>query len=612
MGMGMATMVRPESRIKLFFPVMPTKQGCLSLLLTTGCVSTAQAEIWGVSIKPAISFSQAYSDNLTLRPSSLAQSGFVTQLAPALGVKRDTANAKFDLNARLQYLYYEDINLDARLYPQLQMTSKTELYDDSIFVDSSSTIGQGNASSIGGVSSSNMYQSPLVNSTTYRTFRFSPYWTPHLGGYAEGEFRLGYYYFGNNSSSSAAGAATNTNIVNLGSNSYQESIHLKSGKNFNSSGLTWRMSFNNQDQHSQTSSNSNVRFRSSNGEVSYKVIGDTSLFVQGGYYDNQYSGTTVAKNGFYVTPGLSWAPSSNFSLAGGYGYNAYMSNVNWMPSDRTSFQLNYRNSQVGGSNYGVGGGSGVGGLSTSGAIAGFDYNPVGGGSPGIGIGSGAAGSNSPTGALGATNAGTTWNGSLHHHTRSTNWTASYYTTTTTIQQLLTNTSTFTTQYDANGNPITEATAIERAINTPNYTNGVTILKRAQASVTWTLSKSNLLLNFYHNNTTYSSINNRPQDTFGITTSWNWRMSPRVSWMLQGTWQSSNYQGTGTPTSSNAKSDYFSASVNLNRELSSFASAYLQFYYIQSNSSNLSISSNVFGGAGTYDSNRITAGVSLKF
>jgi hypothetical protein len=488
------------------------------------------------------------------------------------------------------------------------MSSKTELFNDSIFVDSSSTLGQINSSAIGAVSSSNLYQTG--NFTDYRTFRLSPYWTPHLNGYAEGELRLSYSYFANNNTHNTS-SSTGTGIGNLGSDSYQESLHLKSGRKFNASGATWRLSLNNQEQHNQSSSSSAVRFRSYNGELSHVLINDINAFTQIGYYDNQYSGSITAKNGLYVTPGLSWTPSPNFSLAAGYGYKAYFGNVNWHPSEHTSFQLNYRNSQVGGSNYGIPGfgggglssGYGYGGLATSStAIAGFDYNPVG--------GTTAAGSTSPTGALGANNAGSTWNGSLNHRTRTTNWTASYYTATTTIQQILSSSPTFTAQHDAFGNPITELTPIERAVNTPNLTDGIIISKRAQGSVTWTLSKSNLYLSFYHNDLNYSSGTSRPQTILGVTASWNWRFSSRMNAILQGTWQTSDYHGGRTSVSSGPTStDYLTASISLSRQLSSFATGSLQFFHSQANSNGLS---GISSTSNSYDVNRVVASVSVNF
>jgi uncharacterized protein (PEP-CTERM system associated) len=211
--------------------------------------------------------------------------------------------------------------------------------------------------------------------------------------------------------------------------------------------------------------------------------------------------------------------------------------------------------------------------------------------------------------LGANTSGTTLNGSFNYRTRATNWTASYYTTTTTIQQLLTNSATFATQYDANGNPISNATAIERSISSPDLTNGIIISKRGQASMTWTLSKSNLSLGVYHNNISYSSGNSRPQDILGFTASWQWHFSPHVSAFVQGNWQTSEYQGSSSVASGNGKSEYRNTIFSVNRQLSSFVTGSLQYVYTQNNSSGSNIG---IGGNGTYDANRVMADLYVTF
>lgn len=572
-------------------------QGGLGVLLIACSLPQAHARVWDFTLAPTMTISQTYSDNLRLQSSSRAAGGFVTELAPGLSVARESGRSKFNLNARLQYLYYEGIDISPRLYPQLQMTSKTELIDDSIFLDSSSTIGQGNAGAFGGFASSNIYQSSTVNSTTYRTFRLSPYWVIHLGGYAEGEARVGYSSFGNSSSNNSASA---NSIGNLGSDSFQESLYLHSGKSFDSSGVAWRLNANNQEQNYQQSTSSHTRFRAVNGEVSYRVFPDIGMFIQTGYYDNYYPNNYSTKNGVYVTPGLSWTPSPNFSLSVGYGLNSYFANVAWHPSQRTSFQLGYRNSQVGGSPYGSGGYGGGGGIGL-----GIDGG-------GYGAAAGSAGTGAyPTGALGAPNAGSTWNGSLTHTMRTVSLTATYYTTTTTVQQLLANQSTFTTPTDANGNPIGNATANDRAINLPNLTNGPIISSRASLSVSWALPRSSAHLNVYQNDITYTA-DNRTQHLLGVTANWNWRFSPRTDAILSGSWQSSDYS-SATTTGNNTKNEYLSATLMLNRQFSQFVTGSLQFSHYQAHSNNrTSVSNALLGGIGSYDTNRVTASVSVKF
>jgi hypothetical protein len=416
-----------------------------------------------------------------------------------------------------------------------------------------------------------------------------------LGGYAVGELRLGYTYFGNSTINGTLPNISNNSANNLGSNTLQESVNLTSGKKFNSSGITWRLSGNNQEQHSMNGSNYNQRFRSANGEITYQVFDKVSALIQAGYYDNQYSGNIAPRNGVYLTPGLSWRPSPNFSLSAGYGINSYFTNVYWHPSERTSFELNYRNSQVGGSSN-VGSGFGGGSIAPSTNFAG-----------GAGMSS-----SSSTGILGANNAGSNWNGRFSHRTRTTSWVASYHTSTTTIQQVLASTPTFSTQFDASGNPISDPTAIERSINTPNLTDGIIVYKRLQGSVTWTLPKNNLMLSAYKGNNTYSTGNTPPQEILGITANWNWQINPRMRSIFYGTWQTSSYQGNTSATTSTGKTDRLSVALSINRQFSSSVSGYLEYMYTQNNSSNLTSISNALNGFGTYTANRITATLSITF
>lgn len=610
--MGMATdiMVSQKSQTESCLKFQLGKI-CVAIILASCCAQTAFARILGVEIKPSISVSEMYSDNLRFRSNTASsatasspEGGFLTQIAPGVNIVRNSAHSKFNLNARLQYLYYEGVDIDSKIYPQLQMNSKTELYDDAIYLDSTSRISQGNASAIGSFSPNNVAVSP-VNSTTYSSFRLSPYWKPHLGGYAEGEVRLSYMTFSNTSSTNANGANLTTNTVgNLGSDTYQEYMYFQNGKQFDQTGLSWRLNFNNQDQHYSSATTSITRYRSANGELSYRLIGDISLFIQSGYYDNAYSNSSsvTPRNGVYVTPGLSWKPSSHFSIAAGYGINSYFSTLTWEPSQRTYLQVSYRDSKVGGSNYGGRGGSyGIGG-------GGYGMGSTGYGMGGSGYGGGGAGSNSnfPTGQLGVGNAGSVWNVSLRHKSKNTSWNASYFTTSTTIQEVLSQVSTFDTPTDLEGNAIGDTTANERNLSLPNYTNDVIIGKRAQVNLTWILSRLNFYLSAYQGNYTYSSTN-RTQDMLGVNTRLTWKFNQHTSAQLFGNWQTSEYQ-TKSNISSSGKTDYISVSISLIRQINEFITGSLNYSYFQNNSTQFTVG-NI---PGSNDQNRITASVNIIF
>jgi uncharacterized protein (PEP-CTERM system associated) len=215
--------------------------------------------------------------------------------------------------------------------------------------------------------------------------------------------------------------------------------------------------------------------------------------------------------------------------------------------------------------------------------------------------------------MGAANAGSNWNVSLQHRTRTTTWNASYFTTNATIQQYLSNQSTFTTPTDINGNPIGEATANDRAINLPNLTNAansVFLSKRAQLSVSWFLSRSTFMLSAYQNNITYSTSSsiNPPQDIYGVTGSWAWRFSPRTSASVMGTWQTSDFQAANS-ISGNQRTEFMNATVSLNRQISPYINAYLQFSHFQTNTNNVTNNINTLGA---YDANRVTASINVRF
>ena len=179
--MAMATdiMDRQKSQTESF-PKYRAEKICIALLLVSCWAQSAFARILGVEVKPSISIRQMYSDNLRYQSTSNSQpeGGFMTELAPVLHLSRNSSRTQSTLNTRLQYIVYEGVNISPRFFPQLQMSSHTELYDDSVFLDSSSRISQGNGSAIGGFSSNNVSVASNVNSTTYSTFRISPYWRP--------------------------------------------------------------------------------------------------------------------------------------------------------------------------------------------------------------------------------------------------------------------------------------------------------------------------------------------------------------------------------------------------------------------------------------------------
>jgi hypothetical protein len=81
--------------------------------------------------------------------------------------------------------------------------------------------------------------------------------------------------------------------------------------------------------------------------------------------------------------------------------------------------------------------------------------------------------------------------------------------------------------------------------------------------------------------------------------------------LSGTWQSSERQGAAS-AANNQKTQYLTAFLSINRQLSSFMTGSLQFVHTQTDSNNLTTTNNILGGVGSYDANRITANLNVIF
>ena len=603
MDMGTGIMDKQKKLINFLNKKNRFSKG-LVIVFTVIYLPVANGKLFGFRLSPYFTLNQIYSDNLTYGYGSTNSlinepvGGFVTELLPGVNIVRNSSRSSFNLNYRLQFQNYEGIDIEPRVFNQLQMTGKTEIYNKSLFVDSSSTISQSNLSAQGGFSPDNVGRALGAGYTTYRAFRISPYWLINSNRFVNGEIRFAYSSFGNNGSADLnIGQPTNT--INLDSNTYQQTVSLRNGKHFQTIG--WRVIVNNQEQYNQgaavnTFDNSIIRFRSVNGEISYKLgLYDLNAFVQSGYYDNSYPSNLATNNGLYITPGLSWIPSSKFQLAIGYGYNANFSNITWHPSERTTFQFSYRDSKVGGSNNG--GLYGIGGVTTANfSTPGFDTN------------SGSASG----GAMGSTIGGTSYNGVFQHRTRTILFNTSYITTSGTAQQFLSSIPTFTQSTDINGIPVGDPVANSRLINLFNLNNDVMVIKRAQLSLTWYLQKTTFTMTGFQNNISYVSGAYPPQDMYGFNANWTWRFAQRMNASIGGTWQTSEFSNGSNLTGGNRRTDFASVALTITRQLSSFSTAYLQFNHYQSDYNGLTGISSISNNLGNYESNRITASINIRF
>jgi len=238
-----------------------------------------------------------------------------------------------------------------------------------------------------------------------------------------------------------------------------------------------------------------------------------------------------------------------------------------------------------GSGFGMGGGYGMGGYGATGMAA--------------------ASAGFPTGTLGASNAGSVWNVSMRHQTRNTSWMASYYTTTTTIQQYLSDLATVDINQDGVIN------FLDRSISSPNLTDSVIVMKRAQVSFSWHLRKHNFHLSAYQGNYSYSTSNGRSQDMLGVNGNWTWIFNSRTSAMVSGFWQTSEYLGNALISNTGTKTDYYSINLTFTRHITENITGSLMYNHYHNNTSNGTVG-NAQPNLGSYDTNRVTANVIIRF
>jgi hypothetical protein len=625
---------------------VPTKK--ITKVVLTICVFCAAGHAFGANwrVEPYFSVREIYSDNIQFQSSGDQVDTFVTSLEPRISIHRE-GPWTFRLNYRMQNLFYVGSQTDFKINNQLQMQSNTKLIGDSIFLDSTSTIGQYNSSATGRITLDNISKSG--NTGEYKTFRISPYWRPHFGGYVEGLARVGY------------------SVVDRGNEGGGKSIivdqyvNLRNGDEFDLIG--WGINFRHQniDRDSQGSSgsgNGDVTYQSYSGEIYYKLTDELKPFVEVGNYENDLPGQRNAaalRNGSYWAAGLLWQPSRKLFLKAGYGSRNHFLSLGWNPTRRTMFLMTYRQSEVGGAvgnaGYGGGGfggggmgGSGLGGVGFGGiGSSGFGGSGIGGGgfggfgagvgSCGTGFGGGGAlggagfggggiggaglgggGSFGGGGAFGGPNiggtargfgntgfnAGETWSAVLCHRTRRTTWQASYQEFTTTIEQVLLNQPIFI--LDDPNNPDPTGVANEPflvPIDQPDLTTDeVIVRKRAQASISLNTAKNMVGINGYQENRDYEF--SPDQDVLGFTTTWNWRFAQDMSSRLLLLWQSIDSQ---TATAGSQKNDFMTVSVSLNRQFSAYSNGTLEFRHTEQTSDQ---------STGGYEENRITATVLMRF
>lgn len=516
----MVSMDIHKSRINLQNVLL--KSFVLSLMYGFTLTNKAYAFDW--SIRPSLSMTEMFSDNLTLSDTA-KRSGFVTEVAPGLSMYGISPWSNFNLNYRLQGLYNAGGNDAVDINHQLQMNSLYQVVRNRLFIESNSSISQINTNN-SFIATDNL--SGNNNRTDAKNFSISPYWTPKFGQYASGLVKVGYQKstFDNLGNSKAP---TLNQISN--SDVFSRQASLSSGSKFNH--FRWNLNYSAQDQNRD--SGDDVKFENYKGDTRYYFSRKYNVFADFGYENNDYQ--TIhndINNGFFYTFGGQWNPSQFYSLEAGYGNNSRVT-VRLNPSANLTSHITYENRSVGLNTGSVWNGS----LNyrVKQAVVNFNYSQD-----------------------------TTTVQQLLSQQQVFNLADPFGNTVI--------------------DPVTQQPQ-QFIINSPNLVNDVIINKTANLSLTYQSGKSNYNASVYNTRRTYEQ-STEEDNVYGASAGWRWQFQPRLNFYLQPLWQTTDISGSNGSSNNRydvALGLSRSIPINLGRPLS--MNTNLEFRHIEQKS-NISI------------------------
>ncbi|RLA42800.1 MAG: TIGR03016 family PEP-CTERM system-associated outer membrane protein, partial [Gammaproteobacteria bacterium] len=195
-------------------------------------------------IFPSLTLKESYSDNIDLDSSS-EEGAFVTEIIPRVAVRGVGGRFKVDLDYQLQQVFRSAGDEGNSTYHQLQADATTELTENFFFLDANATVGQTSILSTGTQPADNI--SGSRNRQTFWTAGFSPYITPHMNGYMDGEIRYRYDVV-----RSGGGIASDSEI-------HQQIVDLRNGHRL--SQVTWSLGYSNVEEKRDSNRDNDTQFR---------------------------------------------------------------------------------------------------------------------------------------------------------------------------------------------------------------------------------------------------------------------------------------------------------------------------------------------------------------
>ena len=297
-----------------------------SPLSAPGAAATGQS---GLQIRPSISVSETYSDNVSLAPAGSERSEWTTRIAPSVSVIGNGARLRFNAT------YTPELLSRARqgtndISHFLDASGNSELLQQLLYVDVRANVFQQNVSLLGAQAQDNL--NTTGNRTSVKTYSVSPYLRHDFGFDAVGELRLTHDAVSYSGNTSALSGSTSNGI----------SARLLSGPTFKL--LTWNLAYD-KSRVEYSDSARNVDSERISAGATRLITPNFRLGVNVGY--EEYTYVTIGgapPKGAFWSVGPEWTPTDRTRLAASIGHRYYGPSKSLDFSHRsrlTVWQLNY-------------------------------------------------------------------------------------------------------------------------------------------------------------------------------------------------------------------------------------------------------------------------------
>lgn len=279
-------------------------------------------------IRPELTISETYTDNVGLDVSGQEQDDLITQINPGVEFSKKGGGLRVVGRYQMQTLTFVDDGDRNDVNHSLAMKADADLVEDWLYMDANASLSQALISAQDKIALDNF--SGTDNRGDVATLRLSPYLRHDFGGYMTAETR---YTLDRVDIQSGASDSL----------SQQYQVRLESGRR--SPFLTWGLNYDSEIIRRDTSSD--PRFENAEMNAAYRVTRALRLMARAGYEENDFDTQEPIENGSYWGAGVGWQPSRFYSvelLKGGDYENA---NLALTPNQRTSLELSYLKRGVG-------------------------------------------------------------------------------------------------------------------------------------------------------------------------------------------------------------------------------------------------------------------------